>query len=126
MNGLLLRSGAKWIEDGEKPTKYFCNLEKRNFVNKTVTKLVNPNGNEITDQKQILEEIKHFYENLYKSRDNSLEDINLHTLFEDFEIPVLSDDDKVRVDQDITKAEILEVLKKCKNNKSPGTDGFSA
>ncbi|XP_033727604.1 carbohydrate sulfotransferase 1-like [Pecten maximus] len=28
MNGLLIRAKAQWIESGEKPTKYFCNLEK--------------------------------------------------------------------------------------------------
>lgn len=125
LNGLILRAGARWIEDGEKPTNYFCNLEKSNFVNKTVSKLISQDGNEIIDQKQILTEIKNFYENLYKSREKSLEDANLNEIFEDQEIPILSDEDRNRIDQDITKAEILEVLKKSKNNKSPGIDGFS-
>ena len=28
--GIILRSKAKWVEEGEKNTKYFLNLEKRN------------------------------------------------------------------------------------------------
>lgn len=28
LEGLLIRTHSQWIEDGEKPTKYFCNLEK--------------------------------------------------------------------------------------------------
>ena len=32
--GNLIRSRARWIEQGEKPTKYFFHLENRNFVSK--------------------------------------------------------------------------------------------
>ena len=126
LNGVILRAGARWIEEGEKPTKYFCNLEKRNYVNKTVSKLINHNGNDITEQKQILNEIKHFYDDLYKSRDNILEEANLQEILKDYEIPVLSNEERNNLDKAITKCEVLEVLKKTKNNKSPGTDGFSA
>ena len=34
IDGMILRSKANWIENGEKPTKYFCSLEKRNFIKK--------------------------------------------------------------------------------------------
>lgn len=37
--GLFVRTKVKWIEYGEKPTKYFLSLEKKNYVNKTVNKL---------------------------------------------------------------------------------------
>lgn len=32
----MIRSRAHWLEEGEKPSKYFCNLESRNFLNKTI------------------------------------------------------------------------------------------
>lgn len=34
LKGNYIRSRAQWIEEGEKPTRYFCNLESRNFINK--------------------------------------------------------------------------------------------
>ena len=34
LNGMMMRSKDNWIEYGEKPSKYFCSLEKRNYVNK--------------------------------------------------------------------------------------------
>ena len=36
IDGMILRSRANWIENGEKPTKYLCSLEKRNFINKNI------------------------------------------------------------------------------------------
>ena len=44
MEGVLIRSKARWIEDGEKITKYFCGLEKRNYINKSMNKLINTKG----------------------------------------------------------------------------------
>ena len=32
----IFRSKAKWIEEGEKPTRYLFNLEKRNYEKKTI------------------------------------------------------------------------------------------
>ena len=36
--GIIIRARASWHEHGEKSTKYFLNLEKRNHVIKTYTK----------------------------------------------------------------------------------------
>lgn len=38
LQGHFIRSRARWIEQREKPTKYFLNLESRNFLNKTIKK----------------------------------------------------------------------------------------
>lgn len=40
----MFRSKARWIEKGEKPTRYFFNLEKRNFEKKTIAQLKLVNG----------------------------------------------------------------------------------
>ena len=37
--GAILRSKVRWVEQGEKPTKYFFNLEKRNFNRKVITEI---------------------------------------------------------------------------------------
>ena len=55
MDGVLVRSKTRWMEDGEKPSKYFLNMEKRNFVNKTISKIVKENDNSVLlDSKSIL------------------------------------------------------------------------
>ena len=35
----IFRSKVKWTEQGEKPTKYFFNLEKKNYVTKTLLQI---------------------------------------------------------------------------------------
>ena len=49
----MIRSKARWVEFGETPTKYFRSLEKRNYVNNTIEKLITENE-EITDPASIL------------------------------------------------------------------------
>ena len=58
LKGQLVRSRAKWVEDGEKPSKYFCNMESRNYHSKLITKLETEQGHVLTDQKSILKETK--------------------------------------------------------------------
>ncbi len=112
LKGVILRSKANWIENGEKPSKYFCGLEKRNYINKTVTQVINHNGDQITDQKDILKEIKYFYNRLYRSRDDILTYINLNKALKDFDDPKLQNKEAIQLDGEITYKEALEVFKK--------------
>ena len=54
MEGVLLRSRARWIAEGEKITKYFCELEKHNYISKQMIKLTANNGEEIHEVKDII------------------------------------------------------------------------
>ena len=55
--GAMIRSKERWIQEGEKSTKYFLNLEKkRNVVNKTITSLRTNDGNVITNQEELSKE----------------------------------------------------------------------
>ena len=60
VNGIMARAKARWAAEGEKCTNYFCNLEKRHFNEKIITKLIEENGEEIVDQFIILEKQNHF------------------------------------------------------------------
>ena len=66
--GLILRSKANWYEYGEKSSKYFLNLEKRNKAKSHVRTLVSSSGIEINDPSEILARVRDFYSNLYKRR----------------------------------------------------------
>lgn len=88
LKGKLVRSRVQWIQEGEKPTNYFCGLESRNFMSKIIPKVEKENGEIITKQKDILNEVKYFYDNLYKKRDtkSTLSDLkkdlkNLNVLY---------------------------------------------
>ena len=82
----MIRSRAQYIDQSEKPTKYFCALEKHNYVSKIICNLEQEDGTKIRDQEEILKETKQFYENLYKSRDDSLENIDLEDYMKDNEV----------------------------------------
>ena len=60
------RSRAKWIEEGERPSKYFLNLEKRRNAERTTSMLENGTG---TGDANILRFCKQYYENLHASKD---------------------------------------------------------
>ena len=65
LSGSFIRSKAKWIEEGEKPTKYFLNLEKRSFINKTIGVIESKDGQTLYNQESIKAEITDFYSQLY-------------------------------------------------------------
>ena len=111
LQGTIIRSKALWVDEGEKPTKYFCNLESRNYVNKTIQKLELEGKGIITNQKEILSEVQHFYQNLYKKNDNIL-DLNLDEILQPYNVPKLDEPAAELLEGPIKDTEILEVLKK--------------
>ena len=53
----MCRSKCRWVEKGEPPTKYFFNLEKRNYDRKVISELETETGEHITNETLILLEI---------------------------------------------------------------------
>ena len=81
--GSIVRSRAKWTEEGEKPTNYFLNLENRHYTNKIIPKLIKEeNQEEIVNQIAILNEIEQFYRKLYDANDKH-NDYNLNEILID-------------------------------------------
>ena len=64
--GIMMRSKSNWYEFGEKSSKYFLNLEKRNKAKLHVRKIITENNSEISKPQEILLHIKEFYSTLYK------------------------------------------------------------
>lgn len=65
-NGAILR----WHESGEHSIRYFFNLERRNLVKKTITKLKRSNGTTINDHVEILRQHYKHYKTLYSFNAN--------------------------------------------------------
>lgn len=126
VEGIITRAKAKWHLEGEKSTKYFCNLENRHYQEKTITKLVDSNGKDLNDINDILNEQKTYYENLYKAKRSNNTKRNLDTFFPDeHTINKLTEDQSLELEHEISEGECLAVLKNMKLNKSPGSDGFT-
>jgi len=65
--GAILRCKAKWYNEGEKNTKYFLNLEKRQWKLSTITQLKINKHESVTSDSDILAECEAFYTELYTS-----------------------------------------------------------
>ena len=59
------------MEEGEKKTVYFLNLEKSRANSKIMEKVTDENGHTITKQANIINVQKDFFFNLYKKKINS-------------------------------------------------------
>lgn len=121
IDGVILRSRARWIVNGERVTRYFCNMEKRHYISKNMARLIGRDGSVIADNEGLLTEVKHFYEKLYSER--PVENCEIYDLVEN--IPTLSQEDAGGLEGDITIEEAGKVLKNMQNFKSPGSDGFT-
>jgi len=123
VEGIIVRSRARWHEHGEKNSKYFFNLEKRNHIKKHIQKL-RMCGVITTDPFEILEAEKTFYENLYKSKRNCCPQNELNFKYEDLPIPTLSHELRQSGEGPISLEECTEVLSSFPLNKVPGNDGL--
>ena len=63
----MFRAKCRWVENGERPTKYFFNLEKRNYNKKTISKLGLQDESTSCHEKEILDQIEAYFKNLYSS-----------------------------------------------------------
>ena len=89
MQGYIVRSRARWVEEGEKPTKYFCNLESHNFINKTI-KRVDDVHTTFHEQFEILK-VKSFYEALYLDKNAELTAVDFDNIIDSSNIKKLDE-----------------------------------
>ena len=67
--GLIIRSRVRWIEEGEKCMKYFCNLQNRLWQRKTISRVTDVQRTIVSDSDKILNEFQSFYSKLYTNLD---------------------------------------------------------
>lgn len=123
--GAAMRAKVRYYEEGERNTKYFLGLEKRKKVIKQIRVLTNIEGNDISDQTEIRNMCKSFYEELYTTDKcfNSCDHETVAKFFTDNN-KKLSDEESNSCEGELTQQELLAVLKTSKNGSSPGIDGF--
>ncbi len=119
--GAFIRSRKKWLEVGNIDIIFF-NLEKRNFVCNTISKL-NINGVITDDHKIISQYCSEFYKNLYTS---SYSQVSADNFFNSLQIKPINRTEKELCDRPVTICELMEAINHLKNYKSPGTDGLTS
>ena len=124
IEGVMLRSRSRYQDLGEKPSKYFFNLENRNFVNKAMNKIIENDGTEYSETKEIIKCQQKFYENLYSDISNDVDGNPIEDIVGENENK-LSNDESQKLEGDIKLGELSNSLKNMKNDKSPGLDGFT-
>jgi len=102
-------------------------LEKRHYTEKIIPKLIVENNSEISDINSILKEQVNFYKTLYTSSNPIFSETHEALFFDENNefLRKLNDDQKLSCEGDLSVEECLLSLKKMKNSKSPGYDGYT-
>ena len=117
-----IRAKARFMEEGEKSSRYFFSLEKQRKVDHTIKVLTKDNMDTVTDPQDLLRETHDFYRTLYSAESC---DESARTLFLDADFPKLTEEARGSCDDRLTEEELREALFSTENNKSPGVDGLS-
>ena len=100
--GIILRSKASTYEHGEKSSKYFLNLYKRNKAKSHLPKIINSDGQEVCDETEIRQMLKQFYSSSYKRRSNKT--VNEYMFYlANMNIPKLTGKEKLSCEGKLTK-----------------------
>ena len=125
------RARIRWKVDGEKPSKFFSNLEKFNALQKYIPelKVKNNEGVEslINGQENVDKELYRYYQNLYRSQESSLKTLTIDKFINEpsFTHPKLSENEAAKLEGFLTLKEATDYMKSCRSDASPGSSGFS-
>ena len=116
---LAFRCKMNWTQYGEVSSKYYFNLEKRNFVNKTMYVTRKHDGSLTKDYSKILNVQYEYYRELYKS------DQNIEFTLQNNSHVHLKPEDKLLFEEIISKDELFDAMMTLKRDKTPGGDGIT-
>ena len=123
ISGVIVSSKELLAEQGEKPTKYFFNLEKMRQQKKEVTELKSHSGELLSDSKDIRKETNDFYQDLFSEEEVDLE---AQDWLLDQRSMSLDEQEQASCEGLLTVEECREALNGMDTRKSPGIDGLTA
>ena len=118
LKGAMIRAKTEAYFNFEKPTKYFCNMEKRNYTNKVIHRL-KYRDKIITDQREILEIAKGFYSRILHCKRETNPLHKEGKFLNQLNITQLSNSDRKLCEGKVTFAELGQALKNMQNGKTP-------
>ena len=123
ISGCILRSKEDWTKLGEKPTRYFYQLEQSRQPRNAIHELRVTNHTTEKSCRGILHECRAFYKALYT--EEPLDSASQDWLIKQLDSTLTSEDEKLS-EGELTHDECHAALSKIVSGKSPGADGFPA
>ena len=116
LKGHKIRSRAELTANWEKPSRIFLNLEKKNYLNKNISELLDENDVKITDAEQILKMQQTFYQEPFSSKNTGeLQNSTFAPLLDN--LPCLAEVLKQKLEKPFSLAELEDSIKRSKLNK---------
>lgn len=122
IEGILICSHAEWLEDGERPTRYFFQLQSSNVQKSHMSSIYDSSGAEVSSQKEIEQAHVDFYSSLFSEEpiDLNFQDDLLSSLSRQLSSHQLS-----LCKGAMTIDEISFAVQNMNANKPPGPDSLT-
>ena len=118
------RSGADWMEKGNKCTKYFLKMQQRNATKKNVSKLIKSTGESITSPDEIINHQTKYFKEIFSFQNTPSPIDSSSILFPENNLNRLSEQQSNSCEGPITEEELRIAVNSFKTGKSPGIDGL--
>ena len=117
-----MRSRIRWLEEGEKPTRFFFKLEQERAEKYRVSAMYDCDGNEVTSRTDLENAHVNFYRRLFACEE--VDPVCQQHLFSQLDLK-LSSEESASCDGLASLEELTTAVKSLALNKSPGPDGLS-
>ena len=115
----MMKSKFTWAKEGDANSKLFHNLMNGRRARNAITKLERANGELLTENEEIAQEIISFFSRLYSSSHPQFRGID------GIDWSPITNEDAVDLVRPFEEEEVKKAVFDCDGNKSPGPDGFT-
>ena len=122
IEGVKMRSRIRWLEEGEKPTRFFFKLEQERAEKHRVSAVYDCDGNEVTSRTDLENAHVNFYRRLFACEE--VDPVCQQHLFSQVDLK-LSSEESASCEGPASLEELTTAVKSLTLNKSPGPDGLS-
>ena len=123
IEGLIVRSRAQWHEEGERNSKYFLSLEKRNACTKKM-QYIEANDKIVTSTSEILSLFTETLRNKY-SNQKDIDSVDRQYIANNLS-STLTEKERKELEVELSYEELTIAIKSMKKGKTPGSNGFSS
>lgn len=118
------KSREKWLEEGDRNTKFFHNSTIQNRSLNKITSILTPQGSRTENPSEIANTFVSHFKNLLNNYEGSNREAQTHLL--KFIPKLITAEENKNLNRPITLEEVRSVVFSLSSDKSPGPDGFQA